>query len=90
MREMSKKRRRKKRLKLKQCDVCGHWYSQDVIFLRAYKLYICLNCLAEYSSEELKKISEEKYGKLEPIPIINSVEELMKVVQKNKSRETPH
>ena len=79
------KRKRRKRVRLKQCDVCHKWYSEDVIFLRAYKLNICLNCLAEYSSEELKKISEEKYGKLEPIPIVSSVEELMKIVEKNKN-----
>lgn len=88
VREMSKKRSRKKRLKLKQCDVCGHWYSQDVIFLRAYRLNICLNCLAEYSSEELKRISERKYGRLKPIPVITSVkevEEMFKNAQANTS-----
>ena len=78
--KMSKKRRRKKRLRLKRCDVCGKWYQEDVIFLRAYKLYICLNCLADYSSEELKRISEEKYGRMKPVPIISSVKELTKNV----------
>mgnify|MGYP000135469179 CR=1 FL=1 len=80
---MSRKRRRKK-VRLKQCDICKKWYSEDVIFLRAYKLYICLNCLAQYSSEELKKISKRKYGKLEPIPIIANVEEVKKLVQEDK------
>ena len=72
------RKKRKRKLRLKQCECCGHWYSEDVIFLRAYGMMICLNCLSEKTVEELEEIARKK-RKWELKP----VKELMSSVQKD-------
>ena len=80
--KVSKRKRRKKRLKLKQCEVCGKWFPSDVLFLKAYNLSICLNCLAETPVEKLEEIARKK--RKWSYPKVKTILEMMKSVEKEK------
>ena len=80
---MAKKRKRKRKLRLKQCDICQRWFPSDVLFLKAYNLNVCLNCLAETPVEELERIARKK-RKWDYPAVKKIVEKMMKSVEKEK------
>jgi len=84
VRRMSTRKKRRKKIRLKQCEICGKWFPSDVLFLKAYNLSICLNCLAETPVEKLEEISRKKRKWSYP-PVKKVVEKMMKDAQANSS-----